>query len=66
MKNKIVTTDEKELQKLLNEKREALRSFIFNAKSSKITNTKLAKNLKKDIARILTILNKNKAVAIKN
>ena len=60
MKNKIILTEEKDLQKLLAEKREALRSFTFNISGSKITNTKTAKTLKKDIARILTILNKGK------
>jgi ribosomal protein L29 len=65
MKNKITETSEKELQKLLAEKREALRTFFFAVSGSKIKDTKHAHNLKKDIARILTILNKQKVETVK-
>lgn len=47
-----------ELQKELNEKRESLRSFRFGVAGSKIKNIKEARNLKKEIARILTELSK--------
>lgn len=47
---------EKELQKTLVEKREALRSFRFDTTGTKIKNVKKGANVKKDIARILTEL----------
>lgn len=43
-----------DLQKMLTEKRKALRVFRFSVARSKIKNIKEGKNLKKDIARILT------------
>lgn len=61
MKHKITTTDEKELQKLLSEKREALRGFKFSVAGGKTKDVKIAHNLKKEIARILTKLNEAKA-----
>lgn len=42
-----------ELQKLLAEKREALRSFRFNMSGSRVRNTKEGVMLRKAIARIL-------------
>jgi ribosomal protein L29 len=45
-----------ELERLLSEKREALKGFRFNISGSKRKNVKESKNDKKDIARILTIL----------
>ena len=48
--------DEKELKKLLAEKREALRSFRFSMKGSRVRNTKEGVMIRKDIARILGIL----------
>lgn len=47
--------DEKELKKLLAEKREALRDFRFSMKGSRVRNTKEGNILRKDIARILGI-----------
>ncbi|KKS15831.1 MAG: 50S ribosomal protein L29 [Parcubacteria group bacterium GW2011_GWB1_41_6] len=47
----------KELEEFLREKREALRRFRFNFVSGKMKNTKEARELRKDIARIFTILN---------
>ncbi len=49
---------EQELQKLLTEKRAALQEFRFNASGSKSRNVKEGRNLRRDIARILTELNK--------
>jgi len=49
---------ERELQQLLLEKRSELRKFRFGGSGSKIRDTKRGKNLRKDIARILTELNK--------
>lgn len=50
----------KELQTLLSEKRLALRSFRFAVSGSNTRNVKEGNGLKKDIARILTVLNKEK------
>lgn len=49
-----------DLIKALMEKREALRNFRFGEAGSKTRNIKVGYNTKKDIARILTELNKNK------
>lgn len=49
-----------ELKKLLSEKRAALESFRFNISGSKVKNIKESKNTRRDVARILTELNKNK------
>ena len=47
----------KELKALLTEKRLALRNFRFSISGSNARNVKEGKTLKRDIARILTILN---------
>ena len=49
-----------ELQTLLSEKRERLRQLRFNISSGKVKNVREIRMIKKDIARILTIL-KNRA-----
>jgi ribosomal protein L29 len=49
-----------ELKKSLTEKRTALRDFRFGSAGSKIKNVKDGKKNKKDIARILTELQKHK------
>lgn len=49
--------EEKDLMKLLGEKREALRAFRFGIAGSKTRNTKEGRALRKEIARILTELN---------
>lgn len=51
------TKNEGELQKLLAEKREAVRAFRFGISGSRTKNVKVGHNNKKDIARILTALN---------
>lgn len=48
-----------DLQKLAAEKREELRALRFSASGSKNRNVKLARTLRKTIARALTALNKN-------
>lgn len=48
---------EKELLKMLNDKREALRGFRFDTTGTKIKNVKEGVNTRKEIARILTELN---------
>jgi ribosomal protein L29 len=52
------TKSETELKKLLDEKREALSKFKFGISGSRTKNVKEGKNTRRDIARILTILNK--------
>lgn len=49
-----------ELKTLLSEKKIALRNFRFSVAGSNVRNVKEGNVLKKDIARILTILNKKK------
>lgn len=53
----IKTKDEKTLTDMLSAKREALRNFRFGTAGSKSRNVKEGNNLRKDIARILTVLN---------
>ena len=43
-----------DLNKTLRELRESLRKFRFGASGSKVKNIKEARNLKRDIARVLT------------
>jgi len=49
-----------ELKKLLIEKREYARKLRFDISSKQIKNTKDLKNTKRDIARILTLINEGK------
>mgnify|MGYP001125022654 CR=1 FL=1 len=46
-----------ELQKLVTEKKEKLRQLRFDLVSGKVKNVREIRNLKKEIARILTLLN---------
>jgi ribosomal protein L29 len=54
----LIKKTEKELKALLVEKKEALRAFRFAMSGSKTKNLKEGFNLKKEIAQIMTILNK--------
>ena len=56
MKKELESKSGKEIEKLLYEKRKALRLFRFSIAGSKIKNMKEGRNIKKDIARILTEL----------
>ncbi|MCD6550597.1 50S ribosomal protein L29 [bacterium] len=56
----LVKKSRSELQKLLFETREKLREMRFNLASGKVKNIKEIRALKKDIARILTVLNQKK------
>lgn len=47
---------EDELKKILSKKREKLQEIRFKLSSGRVKNVKEARDLKKDIARILTIL----------
>lgn len=59
MKNKdIVKKNKTDLLKTLSEKKLALRDFRFSVSGSNARNVKEGKMVKKDIARILTVLNK--------
>ncbi|MDD3386450.1 MAG: 50S ribosomal protein L29 [Candidatus Pacebacteria bacterium] len=59
MKKKDLSTQKKEdLIKLLEEKRENIKDFNFKSVSGGVKDTKRLREDKKDIARILTILNK--------
>ena len=60
MKKEFATKSPKELQGLLSEKRLALRDFRFAGSGSNVRNVKTGNSLKKDIARILTVLNEKK------
>lgn len=51
----------KELQRLLQEDREKLRQLRFDLSAGKVKNVREIRKIKKDIARIMTMLNiKNK------
>lgn len=54
------TKSETELKKLLTEKRDALAKFKFGISGSRTKNVKEGKNTRRDIARIITVLNINK------
>jgi ribosomal protein L29 len=54
----LIKKTEKELKVLLTEKKEALRVFRFAMSGGKIKNLKEGQNLKKEIAQIMTLLNK--------
>jgi ribosomal protein L29 len=49
-----------DLTKMLSEKRETLRLFRFGTSGAKTKNVKEGRELKKDIARIMTVLASNK------
>jgi ribosomal protein L29 len=58
MKMKEITTKtQADLAKMLSEKRESLRIFRFGAAGSKAKNVKEGRALRKDIARIMTVIN---------
>jgi len=56
MKKKNLQTED--LPKLLKEKRESIKDFRFKSVAGGLKNTKELRESKKDVARILTILNK--------
>ncbi len=62
MKTKDISTKTPaDLTRLVAEKREALRVFRFGSAGAKTKNVKEGKTLRKDIARILTVLNAKKS-----
>lgn len=54
-----------DLNKMLTEKREALRVFRFGAAGAKTKNVKEGSSIRKDIARIMTILNVKDGAEVK-
>lgn len=49
-------SSKEELKRILSEKKEELQSFHFKTSKGRVSNTKQARELRKDIARILTLL----------
>lgn len=49
-----------DLDKLLKEKREAFKSFRFDMTGTKTRNVKEGRALKKDIAQVLTVINRRR------
>jgi ribosomal protein L29 len=60
MKNEFRDKSEKELNAVLREKQEGLRTFRFSMSGSKVKNVKEGNVLRKDTARILTELGRTK------
>ncbi len=56
----LINKKPEDLKSMLLEKKVALRNFRFGIAGSKNRNVKEGKNLRKEIARILTVLNFNK------
>jgi ribosomal protein L29 len=54
----LLNKTENELKQMLKDKREALRAFRFAMAGSKTKNLKEGAKLKKEIAQIMTVLNK--------
>ena len=61
----IKTKSKADIEKLLYEKKEALRAIRSNLSGSKSKNVKEANGIKKDIARMLTILNSGLNAGVK-
>jgi len=57
---------QKELQRVLQEKREKLRQLRFDLASGKVKNVREIREIKKDIARLLTVLRITNATRITN
>ena len=51
--------NKEELKKLLEEKREEVRKLRFDIASKQMKNNRLLRNVKRDVARIFTLLNAN-------
>ena len=56
--NKLIEKSKKDLTVDLQEKRKELRSLRFSLAARKLKNTRKIKEAKKDIAQILTVINK--------
>jgi ribosomal protein L29 len=51
-----------DLLKMVDEKREELKNFVFGTSGSKSKNTKFGRTLKKEVAQILTVINEIKKI----
>jgi len=56
----ITTKNEEELKKILDDSKEKERELRFKDSNRQLKNVREIRNIKKDIARVLTILTKNK------
>lgn len=64
MKAKELTTkSDQELEKALTERRKAFRDFKYGISGSKVRNVKEGRSIRKDIARILTVLNNREEIS---
>lgn len=63
--NEIANKSEKELKDLLVEKREELNKFLIDNKQNKLKNTSSIFNIRKEIARILTLVKEKEFAASK-
>ena len=54
----LIQKSDKDLRRLLEEDREKLRQLKFDLSAGKVKNVREFRRVKKDIARILTVLNK--------
>lgn len=59
--NELNQNKKEELQKILQDKRENLRQLKFDLASGKVKNVRSVREVKKDIARILTVLRQKHA-----
>ena len=57
--NRLIEKSKKDLMGELQKKRKELRSLRFNLAARKLKNTREIKSAKKDIARILTVINQS-------
>ncbi len=64
-KNSLKNHNQDDLLKIVADKREELRGLRFSASGSKNRNVKLARTLRKDVARAMTELTAQKAAAKK-
>lgn len=62
-KTSLITNSNEELHKLVGDKREELRALRFSVAGSKNRNVKLARTLRKEIARALTQINTKNTVS---
>ena len=60
MKNTFKDKKETDLKKLLTEKEAELAQFRFGSSGAKATNVRLGRNVRRDIARLKTLLNNSK------
>ena len=62
--NEIRQKNKEQIEKLILDQREKLKDMVFGSAGAREKNVKLQKTLKKDIARLLTILNESKKAVV--